>query len=165
MEDFSIYHDQIPKTCSRLEITSPGFTSPAVIDVIPGFQANLHSCLLGLQSIGCEDGTSPLPDGIYKIRYSLAPNDKLFVEYDHLRITDTMSKYYLALCELELVSSTPSIDLKASIRELQMIRGYLDAAKGKVEYEHSPIKGMDLFLYADKLLRKFKVCTTSCNNY
>lgn len=152
--DTSIYSDKIPVKCGLLQITSPGFNYPINIDVTPEFNLILNACSLGLQYKNCGDTSELLPDGIYKIRYSDSPNDKVFVEYEHLRITQFNNKYNEHLCSLELAACEPEADVKDQLKELDLIDSFVKAAKVKVEDCHDSCDGMDLFTYAQKRLAK-----------
>jgi hypothetical protein len=83
----------------------------------------------------------------------------VYVEYNHLRITQALIRYNKALCDLDLAACEPSAKVQQKLEKLRMIRMYLDAAKAKVEYCHEPQKGMSLYNYAIKLLNKFE-CKT-----
>jgi hypothetical protein len=152
--DSSLYTSALPVECARLEITVPGYVAPAVVSVVKGFNHFLNSCDLGLQSVGCDDETNVLPDGLYVIRYSVSPNDQVFVEYNHLRQTQAWNRYYKKLCTAGLGACEPTQDVKEQLRRFQMVRSFLDAAKAKVEYCHEPHKGMELMAYAQRLLEK-----------
>lgn len=162
--DTSSYADDVAVDCSLLSITSPGFNKPRNIEVVKGFNLPLNACTLGLQSTGCQQATQPLPDGIYVIRYSVSPNDKTYVEYKHLRTTQTNNRYFNLLCELEMGACEPDADIKDRLEELTMIKGFIDAAKAKVEYCHDPEKGMELLAYAKKRLDRITnaLCSTNC---
>jgi hypothetical protein len=153
--DTSLYTDDLEVTCGTLQITSPGFNEPVNIEVLQGFNLILNACTLGLQSNLCGTVSQRLPDGIYTIRYSVSPNDKVYVEYQYLRVCQTLNKYFNFLCRLELAACEPQADVKAQLEELRMIRSFIDAAKVKVEYCESPQQGMDLFLYAQSKLERF----------
>jgi len=131
------------------------FNEPVNIEVLPGFNLILNACTLGIQSSNCGTTSQRLPDGIYTIRYSVSPNDKVYVEYQYLRVCQTLNKYFNFLCKLEMAACEPQADVKADLEELRMIRSFIDAAKVKVEYCSSPQQGMDLFLYAQSRLQKF----------
>lgn len=152
--DTSLYGEGLNVKCGTLQITSPGFTNPVSIEVIPHFNLVLNACTLGLQTVGCGDSSLPIPDGIYVVRYSVAPNDKVFVEYNHLRVTQTQNKYYNELSKVELAACEPNPDVKEKLKELRLIKSYIDAAKVKVEYSHNPEAGMELLVYAQKRLSK-----------
>jgi len=163
--DTSLYSDQIPVTCAKLEITSPGYNEPVVIDVVlatdpqtnnlVNFSYILNGCTLGIQTSGCGDTSERLPDGIYRLKYSVSPNDKVYVEYNYLRVCQTLNKYYNELCKLEMAACEPDADLKADLDELRLIKSFIDAAKAKVEQCNELDEGMDLLMYAQKRLQKY----------
>ena len=49
----------------------------------------------------------------------------------------------------------PGADIKEKLEELRLIKGFIDAAKAKVEYCHEPQAGMELLIYAQKRLNKY----------
>ena len=162
--DTSLYTEGMAIDCGKLLITSPGFNMPRVIDVLPHFNLVLNACSLGLQSAGCGEHSEVIPDGIYKINYSVSPNNNVFVEYQHLRVVQTLNKYYNLLTQLELSGCEPDADVKEQLTELRLIKSFIDAAKAKVEYCHSPEAGMELLLYAKKRLDKItnSLCGNDC---
>lgn len=158
--DLSVYADNMPVTCPKLEITVPGFNFPVLIEgVQSGFMYNLTACDLELQTAGCGTTYSNLPDGIYVIKYSVAPNDYVYAEYNHLRITNALNKLSDKLCELDLARCQPDEKTTKKLNELGEIRMFLLAAKVKVEVCHTPEEGMDVYKYAMKLLDKMS-CKT-----
>lgn len=162
--DTSIYDEHIGVACPKLEITSPGFNEPVVIDVIQGFNLVLNACTLGIQLVGCGAVSDRLPDGIYTIKYSVSPNDKVYVEYYFLRICQTNNKYFNELCKLEMAACEPTADVKAQLEELRLIKSFIDAAKAKVEQCNDLQEGMELLMYAQKRLQKYSDlgCGTMC---
>ena len=160
--DTSLYNSMTPVSCPNLQITLPGFIQPAVFTeptVDPGFILNLTACDLGVQTVNCGTVYNDLPDGIYIIRYSISPNDIVYVEYNHLRITKALWKYNNILCDLDIAACDPPEAVKQKLNTLRLIKMYLDAAKAQVEICHHPDKGMQLYNYAVKLLDKM-TCTT-----
>jgi hypothetical protein len=161
--DTSVYTDKIPVDCETLHITVPGFTKPVQIDTTQGFDLVLTACDLYIQKSGCGENLQSLPDGVYLIRYSVSPNDKVFVEYSYLRITSILNDWNNYLCQLELGTCDPTADVKESLKELRLIKSFIDAAKAKVEYCHDSKAGMDLYNYAKRRLDKFpETCCSSC---
>ena len=164
--DTSIYNSTVSIDCPILEVTVPGwahsvqFTEP---EIAPGFILNLTACDLEIQTANCGTVFSDIPDGIYIIKYSVSPNDIVYVEYNHLRITKALAHYKQILCELDIAACTPKSAEEKKLRQLNLIRTYLDAAKASVEVCHEPIKGMELYRYAVKLLNKFEC--KSCQQY
>lgn len=157
--DTSVYNTDIPVKCPLLEVTVPGFNYSVQFgepNLVAGFMLNLTACDLELQSEGCGTTQTTLPDGIYVFRYSVSPNDLIFVEYNYLRITQALSMYNSILCELDLGTCEPDKKMTDKLSKLHKAKQYLDAAKAAVEVCHEPAKGMELYRYALKLLGKFE---------
>lgn len=159
--DTTSYDSNLPVECPILQIMSPGFNVPVNIDMLPGFNVALNACTLGIQSANCGTTTQPLPDGVYVIRYSVSPNDKAWVEYNHLRVTSTMTAYYKKLAEIDCAPCEPSAETKKILAEMCYIRAMIDAAKAKVEYCQSPREGVELLTYAIKKLKSLE-CSKVC---
>lgn len=162
--DTSIYNTLIAPTCPRLFVTLPGFTQPVVFSdpqIGPGFMLNLTACDLEVQTAGCGTTYDPLPDGIYILKYSVSPNDLVYVEYNHLRITCALNKIQSIYCELDLGACDPPAKLKEKLEQIRLIQQYLKAAKALVETCHNPSKGMELYNYAVKMLGKFTCSSCS----
>jgi hypothetical protein len=157
--DTSIYSEAIPVVCETLNITLPGFSYSVQLDVdacagCSGFLENISACDLGVQTVNCGTTCADLPDGVYIIKYSVSPNDVVYVEYNHMRITQALNRYYNILCRVDVADCDPPAKVKQKLEMLRMIKMYLDAAKSKVEFCHEPQKGMSLYNYALKLLKK-----------
>tara|TARA_R110001592_G_scaffold243219_7_gene504182 strand:+ start:3251 stop:3808 length:558 start_codon:yes stop_codon:yes gene_type:complete len=165
IHDTSIYAENMPISCPTLQVLLPGFkkastfTEDSVPSLVPGFIRHLTACNLEVQTSNCGSVFDCLPDGIYVIRYSVSPNDLVYVEYNHLRITQALKKYQKHLCDLELAPCDPSFEKAHKLAELQEIKGYFDAAKATVDTCHESSKGMELYNYALKRLNKLD-CTT-----
>ena len=156
--DTSVYSDLIPVTCPTLNITVPGFGYSVQLDTTQDFVDTITACDLQLQTTDCGTVTVDIPDGIYIIKYSVSPNETVYVEYNHMRITQALNKYYNVLCDVDANACDPPFKIKQRLEELRLIFMYLQAAKGKVEFCHEPQKGMSLYNYAMKLLNKL-TCT------
>jgi len=154
--DTSVYSDLIPVNCPTLQITVPGFSYSTELTVTPNFNQAITACDLKLQTQNCGTSYTDIPDGIYIIRYSVSPNDIVFVEYNHLRITKALNRYNNILCRVDVADCDPPFRIKQKLEALRIIRMYLDAAKAKVEVCHEPQKGMSLYNYALKLLMKME---------
>ena len=161
--DTGLYDPLLPVDCFTLEITPPGFTNPSVITTLaPNYSANLTACDLGIQTTNCSNYNNNLVDGVYIIRQSLSPNDQVYVEYNHLRISEALNKYQKALCCIQkTIPSSPSKEVNDKIREAGFIRTLLDAAKAEVEYCHHPKSGVATLLYANERLQKL-LCNCNC---
>jgi hypothetical protein len=155
--DTSIYNSQIAVTCPQLLITVPGFSYSTLItepQLEPGFILNLTACDLEIQKAQCGSTYYDIPDGIYAIKYSVSPNEVVYVEYNHLRITAALKMIQEVLCDLDLGACDPPTAIKDILNKVTMVKRYLDAAKAKVEFCHEPEKGMQLYSYALKMLKK-----------
>lgn len=162
LQDTSVYNEDVTIKCPLLSITLPGFNYSVEFDeteIAPGFNLNLTACDLEIQTLNCGSKFEGLPDGIYVIRYSVSPNDLVYVEYNHLRRTKALLCYNEALCDLDIAACAPDSETEAKLKELNFIKMYLDAAKAVVEICHNPKRGMELYSYAVKLLGKFN-CKT-----
>lgn len=160
--DTSVYNPDVTVKCPQLSVTLPGFNYSVVFEepeIEPGFSLNLTACDLEVQTVNCGSQYDPLPDGIYVIKYSVSPNDLVYVEYNHLRITNALNIYNGVLCSLDVAACAPDAETSAKLKELNMISMYLQVAKATVETCHEPKKGMEIYNYALKLLGKF-TCRT-----
>lgn len=152
--DTSVYTPLIPVTCPTLNVTVPGFNYSTQLTIVPGDNIILTACDLQLQTQDCGTVFSDLPDGIYVIKYSVSPNDIVYVEYNHLRISKALNTYNDILCKLDLAACEPSQVIQQKLEKLKMAKMYLDAAKAKVEFCHEANQGMSLYNYAVKLMKK-----------
>jgi hypothetical protein len=166
--DTSVYQTEspnIPIVCPTLTITVPGFgtsveiTGDKMLDFVELGHINLTACDLSLQTQNCGSTQANIPDGIYAIKYSVSPNNLVFAEYNYLRISQALNKYYKVLCNVDLAACDPPAKIKEKLEKLRLVKMYLESAKSKVEYCHEPQKGMTLYNYALKILNKFE-----CNN-
>lgn len=154
--DTSSYSDSLGKTCMRVEIDIPGFTQTRLINVTPNFNIALNSYNFGITVGG--DFLSPLPDGIYDLKYSVSPNDKIFINKSHLRTVQIDNQLFDYRCKVKLSTCEPNYDVKQELNQINTIESYIKAAKCKLENCYSPEEAMDLLSYAKKLLTKQTNC-------
>jgi hypothetical protein len=156
--DTSVYVDLVPVTCPTLNVTVPGFTYSVQLTYVPGSNVILTACDLQIQLENCEQQFLNLPDGVYVIKYSVSPNEVVYVEYNHLRITQALVRYNEVMCDLDISDCKPTCEQELKLKQLRLIRQYLDAAIAKVETCHEPQKGMTLYNYAIKMLDTVHSC-------
>lgn len=164
ISDMSSYGQGLPVECPRLDITLPGFYQPIYLEnITPGFNEIITMITLGYQEANATE-LNGFPDGLYTIRYSVSPNDKVFVIYYHLRTTCITNEYYRELCKLQLAECEPSTETKQKLNDLRYIKMLIDAAKAKAEYCDSYIQATDMLGYAQRMLSKYQSgsCLT-CN--
>ena len=153
ISDTSAYAEHLPADCQRLAIWLPGFANPVYIPHLNtrGFITSLTALDLGLQP-QADAPLRDLPDGLYKVQYSVSPNEHVLVEYHHLRTTKTTLRLLQELCKVQLSTCEPDADQHRKLHELREIDQFLRAAKAKVEVCHTPVQGLQLLEYAQKLL-------------
>lgn len=170
--DASVYGVGLDVDCPRLDIYLPGFsipiyyttnataTPPTVLD--GGFVKNFSTADLGITHPN--DNAGSFPDGLYTIRYSVSPNDTVYVQYYHLRVTSLMNKYFKEVCKIQLQACEPTAEQHQKLHDLRYIKMYIDAAKAKAEYCHAPVQANEMYVYAEKLLAKYQTgCCVTCN--
>lgn len=103
VRDTSYYEEDYEVTGGLLEISYPGSNVIVEIDdVLSGFFQIINSNTLGITNAQTSSNLADLPDGIWTLRYSIDPNDELFVEYTFLRNTLQMVDYVNAYCKLDI---------------------------------------------------------------
>tara|TARA_R110000868_G_scaffold226197_1_gene478760 strand:- start:1201 stop:1776 length:576 start_codon:yes stop_codon:yes gene_type:complete len=162
IKDTSQYATELAVDCEELLITLPGYSVPVLIKVDKGFDMCLTACVLALQKTQCGTIQQRLPDGIYIIRYSVSPNSKVFVEYNHLRTTSLLTDYYQVLCDLNIDACQPETSKQELLSEMNFIRTMIDAAVANVEYCQSSAQGMQLYSYAKQRLSKVNCPSGNC---
>lgn len=157
--DDSEYNPKIPVINGRLEITPPGFSYSQIFDVKPYFSMALNASILGILKTKSVSLLADLPDGIYHIKYSIAPNAELFVEYDYFRTVKLMDKYSRIVCGLLDKKLDYTVrefdDIK---KEILWIHQLIDASKYKVEICDEAEKGLNLYNEAGHILNKYIGC-------
>jgi hypothetical protein len=159
--DTSTYSTDLGITCNRLQILLPGYLEEVILEILPNSENIFNACTLHLQDTNCDTALSELPDGIYTIRYSVAPNDKVWIEYNYLRIAQTLNTYYNILCSINLTGAEPLATEKEKLNKLRMLKMMLEGAKAKVEFCNNPEQGQLIFNYAKKQIDKLNC--TYCN--
>jgi len=164
IRDISIYTNLLPVNCPELQILPPGYGVPTVIDGLsPGFNLVLNACTLGIMSAAsCADNCPNLPDGIYNVRYSLAPGDKVYVSYNVLRTTQAINRLEALYCNVGLKPCLPNQETVYDLQQLDLIRDYLIAAKTNVDQLNNPVDGVNLYKYAIQMMDKFRDCKPKC---
>ena len=148
--DSSVYDNILPVECQTLEVTLPGAMSPK------SFEINELGTKITLTYADFHEGEDcALPDGIYILKYSISPNDKVYVEYNHMRTTLLLNQYKRAFCSVDLTSATPDKETQKKLDLLREIKDFIDASKIQVEICLNPEKGIALYAYAKKLLERF----------
>ncbi len=158
IDDTSVYSSELEVTCPQLLVQFPGFKRS--VEIIPTIDRNSRGEWVPFRgiytgvSLGLGRNICKLQDGIYILHYSVSPNNLVYVEYTHLRITNAMNRIYDLYCDIDLSASTPYKETKEKLDRIKEIEEFLEAAKSKVENCGDQSKGLELYNYAIKLLDK-----------
>lgn len=165
IQDRSIYNPDIPVENAILQITPPGFKHSIPFNVEPGFSLVVNSNLLKLSNVKKLDDLCDIPDGVYIIKYSICPNDEMYEEYYHLRISKIMSDFIEKSCSLDLADCSNEQNNSYTIKqlkELNTIETYIKAAKNSVEDCNDLKKGQELYDFAKKKIDKINKTCGEC---
>lgn len=157
--DNSFYNPSITPSNAIIEITPPGYDCAVAFEVEPYFNTVFNSSLLKISPTNSYSQLIPLPEGIYKIKYSINPNENLFVEYEYLRNCQQVTRFAKAICELYGDKCDISRkEFEEKRKELIWIKELIDAAKYLVEECGESKKGLELYNEATTLLNKVNDC-------
>ena len=155
VKDISAYNPDIPVTCGTLRIKVPGFNTPKYYDVLEGFELIVNMSNLGLQKTWNHECLSALPDGLYSIRYSINPNDKLFVDYYYYQTCNIYKKYTDAVCNfLNNKCDLSKKEQEAKIDDLFEISQLIDYAKISAETCGDPDSAEEMYNEALEKIKK-----------
>ena len=160
--DASTYPPAPPVSAPTIELEVPGFGLVSLPFSINDF--NIYtSTSLGITPVG--DPQVPIPDGIYYIKYSVAPAYQNFVQKTIMRVDQLQEKFDSAFMKLDMMQCD------AAIRKQQMvdlnsiyyfIQGSIAAANNcAVDTANK------LYNQANRMLNQFIAnrCNCSGNNY
>ena len=160
--DASTYPNDPPVVTSPLiDIEVPGFG----VTVLPFDVNNLNiftSSSLGITEAGNDQA---LPDGIYRLKYSIAPAATNYVEKTILRVDRLQEKFDNAFLQLNMMECDRALKTQSSVQLNTInffIQGAIAAANNCAEYESNK-----LYAQADNMLNSFlkSNCGCSGNNY
>jgi hypothetical protein len=160
--DASVYPDDPPLVSgATIDIDVPGFglvSLPFIIEELNIFT----SSNLGISAVGVSE---PLPDGIYHLKYSIAPSTVNFVEKTIMRVDLLQQKFDEAFMTLDMMECDRAIKTQSKVDLTTInffIQGAIAAANNCAEVEANK-----LYTQADKMLNNFikNNCGCSGNNY
>ena len=160
--DASTYPDDPPIVVApTIEITVPNFGVAILPFVVNDFNL-FNSASLGITEVGVDQ---PLPDGIYKLRYSIAPAYINYVDKTIMRTERIQEKFDRAFLQLDLIECDRAIKTQSSVTLNTInffIQGSIAAANNCAEYESNK-----LYAQANNMLDSFlkSNCGCSGNNY
>lgn len=133
--DISSYNTDVVVTEAKLEVTPPNFNTCTPIDYIPNTIINITSLSLGWPE------SNILTDGVWKLKMSVCPNDKLFKTENHLR-TKNIRK-----CLYDKAATAIKInDQNKSCHYLKLLQ-HLDVAEHLVKCSETLEEAVIIFNY------------------
>lgn len=154
--DISQYPTGFNIMTPTLEVTPPGFNKIAIPMVAYSLQI-FNSHTLGITSGSCDP--DPLPDGIYKVRYTIFPAHENYVNKSFLRVEKLLEKFDNIYVKLDLLQCDLTIK-NAEKKQLDLIWEYINGAIASAN-KCAEKEAMELYNRADAALDKFEK-TCSC---
>lgn len=160
--DNSTYPPTPPVSSPTIEITVPSFgkmTLPFTPNTINVF----NSTSLGITQVG--DPLLPLPDGVYTLRYSVAPAYLNFVQKNIMRVDKLQEKFDSAFMKLDMMECDRAIKTQAKV-DLTSIYLFIQGAIAAAN-NCAIIESNKLYNQAQKMLDNFikEDCGCSGNNF
>ena len=160
--DASVYPTNPPVVSApTIEIDIPGFGT-AILPFVPNDINVFTSSNLGITEPGCNQ---PLPDGIYRLKYSVAPSYANNVEKTIIRVDRLQEKFDSAFLQLNMMECDRAIKTQAKVDLMSIyffIQGAIAAANNCAVDQANK-----LYNQANKMLNNFikSDCHCSGNNY
>lgn len=152
--DTSWYNPDIKVETATIEIIPPGYTYAASPFFMVKALNIYNSNGLGITKASCEEELLELPDGIYRIKYSICPNDKLYVERFFLKTDKLKCRYGAAFLNLDL-NWMESKEWKNKWNKLKEIEFYIDGAIAASNDQNAKL-ATELYNKASKQLDKYE---------
>lgn len=154
--DTSWYNPDITVETPTIEIYPPGYSYSAspffMIKALNIYNSNG----VGITKASCEEELIDLPDGLWKVKYSICPNDKLFIEKFFLKTDKIMCRYTKAFLNLDL-SMLDTDSEKKKRKKLEEIELYIQGAIAASNNQNAKLAS-DLYKKASNLLDKYGSC-------
>lgn len=148
--DISNYPDGFTVVSPTIEITPPGFTRVVIPFVAQSIQI-YNSNTLGITGGGCDP--APLPDGIYKIKYTVAPAYQNYVYKNFIRVDKLLEKFDKIYVKLDIIQCDLTIKNQEK-KQLDLIWEYINGAIASAN-QCAEKQAMELYQRANTALDKF----------
>jgi len=151
-----------PPSSPTMEITVPSFGKVAVPFNINDFNV-YNSTILGITAVG--DPLVPLPDGVYTLKYSVAPAYENYVEKTIIRVDRLQEKFDEAFMKLDMMECDRAIKMQQKV-DLNSIYFFIQGAIASAN-TCAIDEANKLYAQANKMLDNFikNNCNCSGNNY
>lgn len=148
LADISSYG--VSPTNVSMEITAPGFNKVNV--TFTPNAVNIYNA--SHFDVDC-DALSPLPDGIYYVKYSVHPNLTTYVEKSFMRLEQLLCKYYNT--RLSLDANCHCKDKSIQECQLQQVAILMEGSIASAN-QCDPDSAFEKYEKAEKLLRNMAPC-------
>jgi hypothetical protein len=162
--DTSTYTTSPPVVTSpSLDITVPSFEKVSGIPFTPLDFNVINSSTVGLTIVG--DPLLPLPDGVYTIRYSIAPAYANYVEKTIMRVDQIQEKFDNAFMRLDMLECDRAIKMQSKV-ELNTVYFFIQGAIAAAN-NCAVLEAEKLYTQANNMLDHFITADCGCagNNY
>ena len=149
--DLSVYNTDVPVTNAIYRITLPNFNQYVEVNYTPGTLLNVNSNILKLTDTLDPGALISLPTGLYVIRQSICPNDKLYYEYRYFNIQPDLEYLTQAVCD--------KYDDKKALEDLFDIKMQLETAKMLAEGCGKDKQAAALYNVAKKRINYLGLCS------
>jgi hypothetical protein len=160
--DASVYPTNPPVVSgATIEITVPGFGTFFKPFSVNDFNIFTTSNL-GISPVGVDQ---PLPDGVYRLKYSVAPAYINFVERSIMRVEQLQEKFDGAFMRLDMMECDRAIKTQAFV-DLNSINFFMQGAIAAAN-NCADLEATKLYTQADMMLNNFikNNCGCSGTNY
>jgi hypothetical protein len=151
--DTSQYPSNFTISNATIEITPPNYSKVAISFEPRGvniFRANDLS-------IDCSDDCVTLPDGIYKVKYSVTPNTTNYIEKQFIRVEEIRQSLRNAFAAVQFdtnILDTESKALKEKLRDADFLISGAIAATANCDIQSA----YELYKKAEEILNKINCC-------
>ena len=158
--DASAYPDDPPiVTSPTISVTPPGFESvilPFVINELNVF----NSTTLGITEIG--EPILPIPDGVYYLRYTVAPAYLHSVEKSIMRVDRLQERFDEAFMKLDMMECDQAIKQQSKV-DLNTVYFFIQGSIAAAN-NCAVIESNKLYETAYKMLNRFIANNCGCNH-
>lgn len=161
IKDISTY--DVTPSAPTIEITIPNGFGKAVLPFTINTTNVFNSASLGIT--GATDAKTPLPDGVYFLKYTVAPAYINFVEKSIMRVDQLQEKFDSAFMRLDMMECDKAIKTQAKVT-LNSIYFFIQGAVAAAN-NCAVMEANKLYNQADKMLNNFinGGCNCSGSNY
>lgn len=160
--DSSIYPTQpANESAPTMEITPPGFPTVSIPFAMESYNV-YNSSNLGISALGISE---PLPDGIYHLKYSVAPAYENYIEHSIIKVDKLQEKFDIAFMTLDMMECDRAIKTQSFVT-LNTIYFFIQGAIAAAN-NCALIEANKLYTQANTMLTNFikKDCGCTGTNY